>query len=67
MLAVNKYLIRYGAARQTLAAFGATVRDEEELDRLTVELVNVVQETMQPKSVNLWLAEPQAPSPGKQA
>jgi hypothetical protein len=42
-------------ARQVLQKFGETVRDETDLERLTGELVNVVQETMQPKSVSLWL------------
>jgi hypothetical protein len=42
-------------AQQVLQNFGETVRDETDLERLTSELVNVVQETMQPKSVSLWL------------
>jgi hypothetical protein len=36
--------------------FSQTVRDETDLEKLTGELVNVVQETMQPKSVSLWLS-----------
>lgn len=42
-------------AQQVLQKFAQTVRDETDLDKLTGELVNVVQETMQPKSVSLWL------------
>jgi hypothetical protein len=42
-------------AQKILQKFGETVRDETDLDKLTSELVNVVQETMQPKSVSLWL------------
>lgn len=42
-------------AQQVLQEFGETVRDETDLDKLTAELVNVVQETMQPKSVSVWL------------
>lgn len=42
-------------AQQVLTEFAQTVRDETDLDSLTGELVNVVQETMQPKNVSLWL------------
>jgi hypothetical protein len=42
-------------AQQVLSKFGETVRDETDLDRLTGRLVEVVNETMQPKSVSLWL------------
>jgi hypothetical protein len=36
---------------------GATVRDETDLEQLTVELLRVVDETMQPEFVGLWLRE----------
>ena len=42
-------------AQQVLQKFAETVRDETDLDKLTAELMNVVNETMQPKSVSLWL------------
>ena len=42
-------------AQQVLQKFSETVRDETDIDKLTNELVNVVQETMQPKSVSVWL------------
>lgn len=37
------------------AVSSATVRGEVELDKLTSELLNVVQETRQPANVSLWL------------
>ncbi|MEZ4517231.1 MAG: hypothetical protein R3C44_10460 [Chloroflexota bacterium] len=46
-------------AEQVLAGFAATVRDETDLDALTAELVRVIQETMQPEFVHVWLKEPE--------
>jgi len=48
------YRRKYDAAR-TLAAFAATMRDETDLEKLTERLVSVVEETMQPESVSVWL------------
>lgn len=45
-------------AQQVMEKFSRTVRDETDLEKLTYELVNVIQETMQPKSVNVWLKKP---------
>lgn len=42
-------------AQQVLQTFARTVRDETDLDKLTAELMNVVNETMQPKRVSVWL------------
>jgi hypothetical protein len=51
------YRRKYDAAK-VLAAFGATARDETDLERLTVELLRVVDETVQPEFMGLWLREP---------
>jgi hypothetical protein len=42
-------------AEQVLAQFAATARDETDLDALTAELMRVIQETMEPESVSVWL------------
>ncbi|TMD60018.1 MAG: hypothetical protein E6I97_28135 [Chloroflexi bacterium] len=48
------YRRKYDAAR-TFAAFSSTLRHEVDLDQLREELVTVVQETMQPSHISLWL------------
>jgi hypothetical protein len=48
------YRSKYDAAR-TLAAFSETLRDEVKLDELREALLTVVQETMHPSHVSLWL------------
>jgi hypothetical protein len=47
-------------AQQVLARFALTARDETDLDALTAELARVVQETMQPAHVSVWLRDNQA-------
>jgi hypothetical protein len=42
-------------AEKVLSQFAATVRDETDLEALTAELVRVIQETMQPEHVSIWL------------
>jgi hypothetical protein len=44
-------------AQLVLASFAETARDETDMAQLTAELVLVVQETMQPEQVSLWLKE----------
>ncbi len=52
------YRSKYDATR-TLAQFSATLRNEVDLDQLREHLITVVQETMQPAHVSLWLRKPE--------
>ncbi len=51
------YRRKYDAARVT-AAFSSTLRHEVDLDQLREQLIEVVQETMQPSHIALWLRQP---------
>ena len=51
------YRRKYDAAR-TIEAFSATLRNELDLSQLSEHLITVVQETMQPKYISLWLRPP---------
>jgi hypothetical protein len=48
------YRRKYDAAK-TLAAFSTRLREETDLDSLTVEVLGVVRETLQPEHASLWL------------
>jgi hypothetical protein len=55
------YRSKYDAVR-TLQQFSASLRDEVDLQALTQNLLTVVDATMQPESVSLWLKRPTQPT-----
>jgi hypothetical protein len=51
---------RHDAAR-IIEGFGARLRDQVDLDTLTADLLEVVDQTMQPTKASLWLRSPPEP------
>lgn len=51
------YRGRYNA-EQVLAQFASAARDEVDIDQLTHTLLSIVEETVQPKGLGLWLRPP---------
>jgi hypothetical protein len=57
------YRSKYNTAR-TLATFSESLRSEVDLHQLSEQLLTVVQETMQPAHISLWLRNTE-PSSGR--
>jgi hypothetical protein len=51
------YRSKYDAAK-IIETFSATLRNEVDLEQLSEQLVAVVQETMQPTHISLWMSKP---------
>lgn len=56
------YRRKYDAVK-TLAAFSAIARDEVDLEKLRESIIQVVEETVQPAQLALWLAAPEQRGP----
>jgi hypothetical protein len=56
------YRRKYDAAK-IVEVFSATLRNEVDLNQLREHLLTVVQDTMQPSHISLWLREPESSPP----
>ncbi|GAB4577600.1 MAG: hypothetical protein Fur0022_03310 [Anaerolineales bacterium] len=52
-------------AEQALARFAEVARDEVDMDKLTAALIGVVDETVQPERITLWLRDFDTKAPGR--
>ena len=59
----HRFFRRKYDAEKVMERFAATVRDETDLDALTAELTRVIQETMEPEHVSIWLKPASANRP----
>ena len=55
----RRFFRRKYDARGTLEAYAAGLRDETDLERLSGALISVVEKTVQPEDVSLWLRMPE--------
>ncbi len=51
----RRFFRRKYDAEKVMQQFAAAARDETDLDALTAELLRVIQETMEPEGVSIWL------------
>ena len=59
MLIDRRFYRRKYDAESTLARFGTVARDEVNLETLTAELLDAVDQTVQPAGTSLWLRDMQ--------